>query len=77
MSIVKPTAIFETKSPWVSMVLLEPFTVQFLKARVREDERFRHPWSGLLPEVLERFQVVHDVCHGSAYAFARTNRRQV
>jgi len=77
LSIVKPTAIFETKGPWVSMVLLEPFAVQFLKARVREDGRLRQPWNELLPEVLERFEVVHDVCHGSAYAFATTNRRQV
>ena len=68
VSIVKPTAIFETKSPWVSMVLLEPFAVQFLKARVREDERFRQPVDTLLPEVLERFQVVHDVCLGSPHA---------
>jgi hypothetical protein len=55
MSIVKPTAIFETKSPWVSMVLLEAFAVQFLKARVREDDRLRQPLNGLLPEILERF----------------------
>jgi hypothetical protein len=33
--------------------------------------------SGLLPEILERFQVVDDVCHGSAYAFATTQRGQV
>jgi hypothetical protein len=44
MSIVKPTAIFETKSPWVSMVLLERFAVQFLQARVREGEPFRQPF---------------------------------
>jgi hypothetical protein len=63
MSIVKPTAIFETKSPWVSMVLLERFAVQFLQARVREGGPFRQPLSGLLPEILERFQIVDDVCH--------------
>src|SRR4029077_17348261 len=33
--------------------------------------------SGLIPEILERFQVVDDVCHGSAYAFATTQRGQV
>ena len=77
LSIVKPTAIFETKGPWVSMVLLEPFAVQFVKAHVCEDERLRQPWSGLQPEILERFEVVDDVCHGSAYAFTTTNRRQV
>jgi hypothetical protein len=63
MSIVKPTAIFETKSPGVSMVLLERFAVQFLQARVREGGPFRQPLSGLLPEILERFQIVDDVCH--------------
>ena len=31
----------------------------------------------IIPEILERFQVVDDVCHGSPYAFATTNRRQV
>ena len=31
----------------------------------------------LHPEVLKRFQVVDDVCHGSAYAFATTQRGQV
>jgi len=77
MSIVKPTAIFETKSPWVSMALLDRFAVQFLQARMREGEPFRQPLSGLLPEILKRFQVVNDVCHGSAYAFATTQRGQV
>src|SRR6476659_3678409 len=38
---------------------------------------FRQPLSGLLPEILERFQVVDDVCHGSAYAFATMQRGQV
>src|SRR3954469_24161675 len=33
--------------------------------------------SGLIPEILKRFQVVDDVCHGSAYAFATTQRGQV
>ena len=77
LSIVKPTAIFEAKSPWVSMGLLERFAVQFLQARVREGERLRQPLSGLIPEILERFQVVDDVCHGSAYAFATMQRGQV
>ena len=36
LSIVKPTAMVETKGPWVSMVLLRRFAVQFLQARVRE-----------------------------------------
>ena len=43
------------------MVLLERFAVQFLQARLREGEPFRHPLSGLIPEILERFQVVDDV----------------
>ena len=59
------------------MVLLERFAVQFILARVREGERLRHPLSGLIPEILERFQVVDDVGHGSAYAFATTQRGQV
>jgi hypothetical protein len=42
MSIVKPTAIFETKSPWVSMVLLGRVSVQILQARMREGKTFRH-----------------------------------
>ena len=33
--------------------------------------------SGLLPKILERFQVVDDVCHGSPHASATTNRRQI
>ena len=33
--------------------------------------------SGYIPEILERFQVVDDVCHGSAYALATTQRGQV
>src|SRR4029077_10628850 len=33
--------------------------------------------SGLLPEILEHFQVVDDVCHGSTYAFATMQRGQV
>lgn len=31
----------------------------------------------LLPQVLQRFEIVDDVCHGSSYAFTRTDRRQV
>ena len=42
LSIVKPTAMSETKGPWVSMVLLGRFAVQFLQARVREGEAFGH-----------------------------------
>src|SRR6476620_10489206 len=38
---------------------------------------FRPPLSGLLPEILERFQIVDDVCHGSPQAFAPTNSRQI
>jgi hypothetical protein len=38
---------------------------------------FRQPLSKLLPEIPERFEIVHDVCHGSAYAFAATQRGQV
>jgi hypothetical protein len=33
--------------------------------------------SGLIPEILKRFQVVDDVCHGSAYAFATMQSGQV
>jgi len=40
LSILKPTAMSETKGPWVSMVLLGRFAVQFLQARVREGETF-------------------------------------
>ena len=40
LSIVKPTAIFETKGPWVSMVLLRRIAIQFLQARVREGQSF-------------------------------------
>jgi len=40
----------------------------------RSAKFFRQSLSGLLPEILERFQVVDDVCHGSAYAFATTQR---
>ena len=43
------------------MVLLERFAVQFLLARVREGERLRHPLRGLLPEILESFQIVDHV----------------
>ena len=32
LTIVKPTAMLETKGPWVSMVLLKRFSVQFLQA---------------------------------------------
>ena len=31
----------------------------------------------LLPQILQCFEIVHDVCHGSTYAFATTDRRQV
>src|SRR5206468_13123977 len=42
LSIVKPTAMSETKGPWVSMVLLGRISVQVLKARVREGETLGH-----------------------------------
>jgi hypothetical protein len=32
----------------------------------RTRDFFRQPLSGLNPEILERFQVVDDVCHGGA-----------
>ena len=37
---MKPTAMSETKGPWVSMVLLKRFSVQFLQAGMREGETF-------------------------------------
>jgi hypothetical protein len=40
LSIVKPTAMSESKGPWVSMVLLERFSVQFLQPGMREGETF-------------------------------------
>jgi hypothetical protein len=40
LSIVKPTAMFETKGPCVSMGLLKRFSVQFLQAGMREGEAF-------------------------------------
>jgi hypothetical protein len=40
LSIVKPTAMFETKGPWVSMVLLRRVSVQFLQAGMPEGETF-------------------------------------
>src|SRR6266481_7028388 len=42
LSTVKPTAIFETKGPWVSMVLLRRISVQFLQARVPKGKSLRH-----------------------------------
>src|SRR5207249_1186826 len=59
LSIVKPTAMSETKGPWVSMVLLGRFAVQFLQARVREGETFGHIHSSA-----DDF----DVCTGFTFA---------